>query len=187
MTTFDLNAHTWVCPLVLVLSHFCVQGMPYSDPVGDLCLQDWSNGSAAPPVMTESDKAKQGDKPAVTDTSLVVATKPATKSLLDDAYPDMLSIAATALDFWTKGKTEVGQLLLSDRRLCLGQVLNMLQTAFNVYASLCIHDHSHLMLIVYIMLSLCLVGAVYSKSATHLRGSKSCGQSQPSVHPFLCI
>ena len=38
---------------------------------------------------------------------MTVATKTATKSLLDDAYPDMLPIAATALDFWTQGKTEV--------------------------------------------------------------------------------
>lgn len=72
------------------------------------CLQDWSNGNAIPPVVpSDSDKPKKGEKPAVPDTALVVATKPATKSLLDDAYPDMLSIAATALDFWTKGKTEV--------------------------------------------------------------------------------
>jgi len=32
---------------------------------------------------------------------------PTTKSLLGDAYPDMMSMASTALDFWIKGKTEV--------------------------------------------------------------------------------
>ncbi len=32
---------------------------------------------------------------------------PTTKNLLGDAYPDMMSMASTALDFWIKGKTEV--------------------------------------------------------------------------------
>ncbi len=32
---------------------------------------------------------------------------PTTKHLLGDAYPDMMSMASTALDFWIKGKTEV--------------------------------------------------------------------------------
>ncbi len=32
---------------------------------------------------------------------------PTTKHLLGDAYPDMMSMASTALDFWVKGKTEV--------------------------------------------------------------------------------
>ena len=63
---------------------------------------------------TEKDKVKQDlqvrkpeDAPVVVATADPKPIKTATKSLLDDAYPDMLSIAATALEFWTKGKTEV--------------------------------------------------------------------------------
>ena len=61
----------------------------------------------------EKDKAKADatagkaeDKAIVTAPQAAKPIKTANKSLLDDAYPDMLSIAATALDFWTKGKTE---------------------------------------------------------------------------------
>lgn len=80
------------------------------------CVQDWSNAHAASEGTLVPDmRSKEDKKPTVADstaaTAMTVATKTATKSLLDDAYPDMLPIAATALDFWTQGKTEVNLLV----------------------------------------------------------------------------
>lgn len=73
--------------------------------------------------LTEDKKVKEKLKAAMTpakdDDALAVvdptkeeevkapAVPPSTKHLLNDAYPDMVSIASTALDFWMKGKTEV--------------------------------------------------------------------------------
>ncbi len=100
------------------------------------CFQTWSefeqpggqSFSLAPVEDKAGDgKAKQEVKAAMTpakDGALAVVdpTKeeedqkpdvrappapPTTKHLLGDAYPDMMSMASTALDFWTKGKTEV--------------------------------------------------------------------------------
>jgi len=66
------------------------------------------------------EEVKAGVTPAKEDAlAVVVPTKeevkapvaPTTKSLLGDAYPDLMSIASTALDTWTKGKTQVNTTL----------------------------------------------------------------------------
>ena len=66
----------------------------------------------------EKDKVKQDlqvrkpeDQAVVPASAEPKPIKTAMKSLLDDAYQYLLSISATALEFWTKGKTEVQSLL----------------------------------------------------------------------------
>jgi len=82
--------------------------VPVEDKAGD--------GKAKEEVKAVMTPAKDGALAVVDPTKedenpmpdvRVPPAPPTTKHLLGDAYPDMMSMASTALDFWVKGKTEV--------------------------------------------------------------------------------